>query len=365
VGDILVIINYPQATTKSPEINVVEWNPSEADVAKNLKSIYKGVLCTGAGGFACAITNASETDSLWPYTPKTGTAGKFPYESFFEGGINLTELLQSTRCFASFMAESRSSEKFTATLKDFVLGEFPVCDISVSKSCTVARLTDQNDVTDKFFVVQFDGTVTNTGAAPLPAGALLEVVDDAGTSTDTSDDIVIQDILDDPVPIGGSIPFSGQFFSNDNPPYNTVRASILASSFSVESDPCSINCTNLVLNPKLSLSKLCWTGLETIESILAVRIYFSGDVCNTGDVPLTVTVTDDKAGVVLPETLIKPGDCVIIEGSYLPAKANGDVNNPSEAVFSDTFTAVGTCSIPGIEEQVEQITANCPLCNCP
>jgi hypothetical protein len=364
VGDLLVLVNFPQATNKSPEISVVEWNPAEDDVAKNLKLVFSAAVCSGGGGSACAITNDVDSSSPWPYTPKSGTSGTFPFESLFEGGINLTELLGWTPCFGSFMAETRSSEKFTATLKDFVLAEFPVCEISVSKACDVLRLTDGNDLTDKFFVVSFDGNVTNTGAGTFPADATLTVVDDAGTPGDVSDDVVIQEILGSPIEPNESVPFSGEFFTNSNPPHNTVTASIAFAGTSVDADPFSIDCNNLVLNPSLSLSKNCWAELVTIESLLAVEVLFTGEVCNTGDVPLTVTVTDDKVGLVLAATLMDPGNCITIDDSYLPSQADGDVNNPCDVWFSDTLTAVGTSPVPGVEDQNEVITANCPLCDC-
>jgi hypothetical protein len=365
VGDILVLVNYPQGTNQSPEINVVKWDPLGADVANNLKSVLSGVVCAGGGGLACAITNDVDEISPWSYTPKSGIPGIFPFESFFEGGINLTQLLGSTPCFSSFMAESRSSKRFTATLKDFVLGDFPVCGISVEKECDVVRLADEGDPTDKFFVVDFNGVVTNTGAGVLPSGATVTVVDDAGTPGDESDDVVIQEILGNPLEPNESVPFSGQFFSNENPPFNTVTASIAFSGATVEADPFSIECTNLVLDPNISLSKLCWIELVTIDSLLAVEVFFTGEVCNTGDVPLTVTVTDDMVGQVFGPTLMHPGDCNTIDGSYLPSQAKGGENNPCIADFNDTFTAEGTSLIPGVDDQQEVITANCPLCDCP
>ena len=364
-GDILVLVNYPQASNATPQIKVVEWDPANANVATNLKLLSNGAECAGGGGPACAITNGVNKNSPWPYTPKSGKSGIFPYESFFEGGINLTELLGSLPCFASFIAESRSSQMFTATLKDFVLGDFPVCGISVSKECDVIRLANQNDHTDKFFVVDFNGVVTNTGAGSLPKGANLTIVDDAGTPGILSDDVVIQQTLPNPLEPGDSVPFSSEFFSNLNPPLNTVKAWIDFSGVHIEATPFSIDCNHLILNPNLELSKLCWTKLDSIDSLLAIEVFFSGTIKNTGNVPLTVTVTDDKAGVVFGPTLMKPGDHNDITGSYLPSQAIGDVNNPCIAVFSDTFTAVGTSPVPGVSKQTEMSSANCPLCgNC-
>jgi hypothetical protein len=313
---------------------------------------------------ACAITNDVDETSPWSYTPKSGTPGIFPYESLFEGGINLTQLLGSTPCFSSFMAESRSSKRFTATLKDFVLGDFPVCGISVEKECDVVRLADEGDPTDKFFVVDFNGVVTNTGAGALPSGAALTVVDDAGTPGDESDDVVIQQTLQNPLGPGESVPFSDRFFSNENPPYNTVTALIEFSGATVEADPFGIECTNLVLDPNISLSKLCWTELVTVDNLLAVEVFFTGEICNIGNVPLTVTVSDDKVGQVFGPTLMDPCDCATIDGSYRPSEAKGGESNPCMAEFGDTFTAVGTSPIPGVADQNEVITANCPLCDC-
>ncbi len=366
VGDILVLVNYPQASNAVPEIEVIEWNPAEADIAPNLKRLFNGVVCGGSSGgesLACATTNDADMPSPWPYTPKDGTANVFPFESFYEGGINLSEILGSTPCFGSFMAESRSSERFSATLKDFSVGDFPLCAISVSKSCDVVRLAEVGD--PAYFVASFDGKVTNIGAGGFPAGSVLTIVDDAGTPGDASDDVVVQDTLASSLESGGELPFSGEFFTNENPPTNTVRASIAFGGSTIAADPFSVECTGLDLNPSLSLSKLCWNRLESVSGgLLAVKTHFSGEVCNDGDVPLTVSVTDNLAGTVLSSILMEPGDCMPLEGSYLPSEADGGETDPCLAEFSDTFTAVGTSPIPGVEDQTEKITANCPLCDC-
>ena len=377
VGDILVIVNYPQASNASPVISVAEWNPAEADVATNLKLLVNtaqcGVSVPGQDVKACAITNTDlvAIPSPWTYTPKSGAQNFFPYESFFEGGMNITRILGFTPCFSSFMAESRSSDKFTATLKDFVLGSFPVCGIAVSKACKVARLTDENDNTDKYFYVEFSGQVSNSGAGAIPKGAELTVIDDAGTPNDTADDVTIKQTLTDDLAPGSPVPFSGYFYSDANPPYNTVKASVTFSGATLMAVPFSIDCQKLQLNPNLSLSKSCWTKLESIDSLLAVKAFFKGEVCNKGDVPLFVTVTDDQVGEVLPKTLILPPppgttqNCKTIdERSYLPLQANGNETDPCKAMFSDTFTATVTSPIPGVSLDPVTATANCPLCDC-
>jgi hypothetical protein len=75
--------------------------------------------------------NDAATPSPWSYTPSKGPANIFPKGAFFEGGVNLSQLGISNVCFASFLAETRSSQSTDATLKDFVTGTFTlVPDIS-------------------------------------------------------------------------------------------------------------------------------------------------------------------------------------------------------------------------------------------
>ncbi len=370
VGDILVLVNYPQGANAQPEIQVIEWNPAEEDVGDNLHLLYSGAgaLCGNVPPSpACAITNAGPSASPWPYVPKAGTSGIFPAESLFEGGINLTEILGSTACFSSFLAETRSSTSVTATLKDFALGEFPVCDVGVWKTCEVTRLADEDDDTDRLFVVEFEGAVVNTGAGTFAAGSAVTIIDDAGTPGDESDDVVIEDVLPAPLGPGGEFAFSGSFFSDENPPNNTVHASLDIGDAVVTAEEFSVECEPLPLNPGLALSKMCWLELDTVGGLLVVRVNFAGDVENTGDVPLLVTVEDDKAGTVFGPELLMPGDSLPLGGTYLPSQANGGETDPRCATFGDTLTATGTS--PALDDPVvATASANCPLCpgsDCP
>jgi len=360
IGDILILVNYPQGATSMPAVHVLEWNPPLEDVASNLRLLFSGpgAMCGAVPpAEACAITNLTDMPSPWPYTPKSGTPGVFPPESFFEGGVNLSAILGTTACFSSFIAETRSSTSISATLKDFVLGEFPVCGITVQKTCQVTSFT--NDFTG--FVVDFTATVANNGAGTFPIGSLVTVTDDAGTPNNDQDDVVLMEVLEQPLAAGGSLQVSGQFVSAQNPPYNRVSATIETTDLVVNASEFGIECSPLALNPDLALSKSCSLALETVNGYLVVRVDFTGEVENTGDVPLAVTVIDDMAGEVLAETLMNPGDTIPLSGSYYPSAANGGVTDPSAAMFSDTFTAFGTNPmLPSTV--VEMITANCGLC---
>jgi hypothetical protein len=63
---------------------------------------------------------------------------------FFQGGINLSYAVNGSDggalpCFSSFLEETRSSQSTSAVLKDFLLGGFPVCSLTITKQCDTAN----------------------------------------------------------------------------------------------------------------------------------------------------------------------------------------------------------------------------------
>ena len=311
-----------------------------------------------ASADALADTSDGPTPAPWTYEHLHDGVRDFKQGSFFEGRVNLTKALGQTLCFTTFMAETRSSSELTAVLKDLVIGSIDVCSIRVEKTCECTGFNA--DFTA--FEIDFTATVTNDGAGTFPAGSKLIVTDDAGTPGNTADDVVIEKTLAQALPPGGTEVVSGTFESASNPPNNTVRARIENSSAVTESEPFDVACDPCPLNPALKLEKSCELALESKPGCgLVVRVDFEGLVENTGDVPLFVTVTDNEAGLVLPLTLLFPGQKAELEGFYYPDAADGGVTDPCEAMFHDTFTATGTSPLLA-DEVVEMITANCPLC---
>jgi hypothetical protein len=198
-GDLLVLVEYPQASGAVPVIKVYEWDPADLDndnVANNLDLLItqSNAECDQLGGkLACAISNLQQEPSpAWPYTPKSGSG--LPFESFFEGGINVTQLLGGTPCFSAFLAETRASRSETSTLKDFALGSFDVCGADVTKNCeaTINQVGDQVSVA-------FDGTASNTGGLAL----YVELEDD---QTGSMIDAVCFDAGGDGCDVGDAVP---------------------------------------------------------------------------------------------------------------------------------------------------------------
>ena len=121
-GDILILSDFTQGGGEVT-IRVFEWNSPGGAIDGTLDQVGTGFGCA-ANPLLCAEVNDAPTPSPWSYTPSKGPANIFPKGGFFEGGVNLTQLGISNVCFASFLAETRSSQSTDATLKDFVTGTF-------------------------------------------------------------------------------------------------------------------------------------------------------------------------------------------------------------------------------------------------
>src|SRR5215212_10082128 len=174
VGDVLVLIEFTNggavATSK-----VFEWvgtGGSESGGTLN------DITATAPVGSVISISNINSqavpggSCPAWQHTPKSGPNGTIQTNSFFEGAINLDAFpaLQGA-CFSSFLAETRSSASVTATLKDFVLGQFNTCPhVSITKTPNDTEVCN-GDVTTYTYVINNPTTFTLSGT----------VVDDNGT----------------------------------------------------------------------------------------------------------------------------------------------------------------------------------------
>ncbi len=329
-GDLLVLVEYPQGTNKKPEIKVYEWDPlKQGDVvADNLSLVYSSAdaTCDGAGNkLACAITNTGDLASPeWPYMPKSGSG--LPKESFFEGGINVTALLGgNTPCFSSFLAETRTSRSETAQLKDFVLGNFDICSIAVTKNCTAA--VDGSDGGNSVRV-EFSGVVTNDGALPLTG---VVVVDDMGT-LDTSDD---QTIFIGDLAAGASAPYSGYYNTLAIPATDTVTATGQRNGASV-SATADAECTAQV-TPMMTVTKECSALLNTDGD--GIQVSYMGVVKNTGNVALKDVKVIDDGGT--------PGD-----PSDDVTHSIGSLNAGASAPYS------GSYAVPGAISSTDRVVAS-------
>ena len=139
-GDLLVVTDFSNGGTTST-ITVYAWDPTCTsttgstvgtcgDANLRIKGTSTSASCASAAANDqfCGIVNPNTITMPWPFTDKSGTPinGALNGE-FFEGGLNLTALGLAGECFASVSSEARTSTSTTATLKDFILGNFGNC----------------------------------------------------------------------------------------------------------------------------------------------------------------------------------------------------------------------------------------------
>src|SRR5262249_4792286 len=97
-GDLLLLVNF-QHGGLVPTIQADKWVGGATGGPVLAGNLTTGECGAGnSAGFydACAITNqnASTAPASWnpPYTPKSGTQGVFPPQTFFEGGVKLSAI---------------------------------------------------------------------------------------------------------------------------------------------------------------------------------------------------------------------------------------------------------------------------------
>jgi hypothetical protein len=415
-GDVFVIASFTGGG-QDATVEILEWDDSCVKANKdtgvggcpaaNLKiRVPAGTAtCTPSGPTqnVCAITNTGGQESPWPYTPKSGTAGEFPVASFFEGGFNVSQIFGSQRCFASFLAETRSSSSETAVLKDFVLGAFDVCSVDATKTCVNDTQTD-DDNTIPELNYNIRGCAINTGAAPISVTGLSNVVAGGDSvlpsvtwyvppegfdpAEDCDDSAALFDVTEytgtpttymivDP---GEALVYSFTETTDLNGPSDMVTISAADPEGTSEIDPASdgADCPQALFPAGISVTKACAADLEDAGDNLVVVINIEGQVCNEGDVELTgLQLVDETASgpvILNPDstTLAPKGDegaCTGYTGYYYPADIpTGDVCPFADMVTASAIadpnyadpTSVG-CAIVGTDV-VCSILSNSPTC---
>ncbi len=125
-GDILLVSDFTQGGSTST-IQVYRWTGNDSSGSL--------VPVVTPAGTTFAIVNGASIDVPWSFTDKSHNSDPAAGE-FFEGGVDLTALGLGS-CFSNFLAETRSSQSETATLSDFVIGNFNTCRLDLPNTATV------------------------------------------------------------------------------------------------------------------------------------------------------------------------------------------------------------------------------------
>jgi hypothetical protein len=405
-GDILVISAFVNGGGKAP-VSVYRWNsactashyptPTTAGQCAdtNLEfrgSASSGTACSLSSAF-CGITNPVTTHSTWE--------GDIGTPLFFEGGVDITNTIGggNAPCFTSFLIDTRSSQSTSAVLKDFLGGGFPVCSVAVTKSCPTCVLANSTPT----FSWDISGTVSNTGSGVLYN---VQVVDDAGTPSNTADDVTFSCgtlTVGQTKNWGGgsadcSPPSASVTSTTQNPITNgvTVNAQTSANDGVTIHNTASQTCGTCATSTTLTVGKTCDTAVGLVGTnpvVVEVSVNYRGDVTNTGNLALSDVglAEDDNADGSFackqlftkdnqnnftvqcgtPGTLnttthtcgstgcsLTPSQVAHYSGSYFPNSLQAV--SPGRASFSDTVNASASSSFGTVTTQ--SATATCLLC---
>ncbi len=348
-------------------------NPGPGDcAASNLR------IPATVNGFA--ITNSSSVTATW--ASYSGFTLASPL--FFEGGLDITQAFGAGNvpCFSSFLEETRSSQSPTAVLKDFLLGSFPVCHVSVTKTYTCNSFN-----ADDTFNYTYTGAVTNDGG-----GALFNVTVKDSPTGGTAVTYTCGGLLK-----GQSKTFpSGDCTSagtnmvttKDHPATNIADASaqtsssggtaITASTGSVTSKDATDANGNSLCRPVVGIdvSKSCVTAFQaTSTGNIEVRVDYTGSVTNTGTLNLiSWNVTDAVMGgglgggpfnsTATPSLTVATGVSTTTPtgaASYFPIGADALGLTLGRIQFTDTVSATGKASDGSNVGPVTK-SASCVIC---
>ena len=177
-GDLLVISDFSIGGTTST-INVYEWNPDckKAGQRSTVRAPAVTRTCSplaSSNSANCSLggselpTAASSTPGTEPrprgHSSTRRATASFGQGEFFEAGIDLSYLGLGDRCYSSVMSETRSSTSTTATLKDFVLGNFENCSATAVTTPSATTVSPGEQVTDTIEI-----TGAGTGTPPFPS----------------------------------------------------------------------------------------------------------------------------------------------------------------------------------------------------
>src|SRR2546425_118119 len=130
-GDELVTVEFTIGGTVGT-INVFRWNGDDATGSLGSQTTFAVTCINGPdNGSICGIANGGTTISPGPFPAgevcaNPSTTNCLKVNQFFEVGIDATKLFHSV-CFSQILVDTRSSPSATATIKDFVLGNFITC----------------------------------------------------------------------------------------------------------------------------------------------------------------------------------------------------------------------------------------------
>jgi hypothetical protein len=346
----LLSVSDPTSATISPPGCLS--NDYQLDLGKNMNVVHVGDVITytisdgnpNTSGVGCDVQINTITLTL----PDGTTTGN---QVACTGSLTIGTPT-SACATVSYTVKAGDPQALTATvngigcLHDSDAATTPPCaspanpgddNLSASKQVTVTLLEPEISVTktcvDAVFgsPIPFSGSVTN----PSTTTGLVNV--------QCTDSIAGQVTLNFPgspgvLNPGESATYSSSYTPVTNPSTDTVTCTGQdATGLTIQgtaSATCSVLCS-----PAIEVTKQC------TDAPLGQPINFSGTVANTGNVPLTVSCTEDKGTATGFPSSLAPGANASYSGSYTPT------SSPSTDTVSCTGTPPAICNLPPVTNQ--------------
>jgi hypothetical protein len=376
-------------------------NPKVGDCAAGnlLVLVAQGVANCTSGNFTCAIANTGTVNAKWAtYNSPSGTITS-PF--FFSGGIDITHAFAAVGgtapCFASFLEETRSSQSISAVLKDFLLGGFPVCSMSITKNCPAGTANSAGTA----FNYNPGGVVTNTGIGTLYD---VQVFDTIAPATTPGPGINVSNNTGTPAtnPDFGTNTLRAGDTGTWSDPYTSASTSVADSAYALASETPNgsqtLQSTNTAqatcaaqANTQLTITKSCSTTLQVSSGAVSVLVSYGGTITNAGPSKVTgITLEDypdssniNGAGTPLTGSYsLDPGTSVNYGPlTYSPSLIDQTIqgsdgiagDGPGRFFFSDLVTITAATPTIGTLKKVVSSdprtngtygfgTASCPIC---
>jgi hypothetical protein len=440
VGDILITSDYVTGG-KIGQINVFRWVGGQKPLEVVGSSTTGGGTTVGdrfclnnATGqttpMACAASNSSSTPVPYPQWPDyffkdSGAFVKvnnFPARTLFEGGIDLTQVVGAgaSTCFASFMAMTRTSASTSAQLKDFAVGAFPLCDMSVAKACKLQQGVSPVVNPDGVSVhTNFKVTIANPSGGTLRDVQLVETatlggnsgrsckitsvdLGTGGTAANPATPLNTALATDTAYEVANTLAGNSSIDVNlscdtlDNPFLNKVEARSKTSAslsapdlirtYEIVSDDDVADECEAPTTAAIDVTKDCVGDKVTLvngSGGMKAHACFSIEVTNKGTVQLKdLVVTDPKlksGNLVATGTTLGPagsatdsillgdtnGNGTIDAGEGLCFDAVGPDNNETDPELAEFGNRVDVSAVPALGSatpQTDFATDSCPLC---
>jgi hypothetical protein len=256
---------------------------------------------------------------------------------FFEGGVSLSGLGLSGLCFASVASETRASTSPTATLKDFILGNFGECVTTVHTTPTAASVsigTGSVQVTDTA-TVTVSGVSTWSGSLAFSLCGPLSSATGCATGGTAIGSLNISNATSQPItsPAATVTQVATYCWRADFTP----RAESLANGVKPGSDGSTTEC--FVVTPVTPT--LATSGGPDVQlgNPISDTATLTGTANKPGTPVINPTTPGGPAGGTITFTAYGPNNCTTVAFTSSPVPVSGD---GTYGPVSFTPTAPGT-----------------------